>query len=150
MRLRIDTMIERDRDTVWRAFDDPDNLKRWQPTLRSYEPRSGERGQPGATAELTYDENGREITMIETIREREPPERFAATYETAMAVNAMDNRFIAAGEDSTRWLMDCDFRFRGMLWRAMGLFMKRAVAKRIQADAARFRSMVEERAAAQP
>ena len=44
MKLKHEIVIDAGRDAVWNAFDNPDNLKRWQPTLASYTPTSGEPG----------------------------------------------------------------------------------------------------------
>jgi uncharacterized protein YndB with AHSA1/START domain len=41
-------------EMVWKAFDHPDNLHRWQPTLVSFTPVSGTPGRPSAVSRLTY------------------------------------------------------------------------------------------------
>jgi uncharacterized protein YndB with AHSA1/START domain len=32
---KAEIVIDADRATVWQLFDDPENLKKWQPTLKS-------------------------------------------------------------------------------------------------------------------
>jgi uncharacterized protein YndB with AHSA1/START domain len=54
MNFTFEYLLERDRATVWKAFDNPDNLRKWQPALDSFEPVSGTPGQPGAVSRLTY------------------------------------------------------------------------------------------------
>ena len=56
MKTRLEVVIDAGRETVWRLFDDPDNLSKWQPTLKAFTPTSGIPGQPGATADLVYEE----------------------------------------------------------------------------------------------
>ena len=74
MKLTIETELNRSRTAVWRAFDNPENVKKWQPTLQSFAAQSGTPGQPGAVSKLTYQENGREVVLIETIISRSEPE----------------------------------------------------------------------------
>ena len=52
MKFRHEIIIDADQASLWTAFDDPENLSAWQPTLASYTRQSGEEGQPGAFAEL--------------------------------------------------------------------------------------------------
>jgi carbon monoxide dehydrogenase subunit G len=39
-------------DRVVSLFDDPENMKKWQPELLSFEHISGDAGQPGAKSRL--------------------------------------------------------------------------------------------------
>jgi len=70
MKFQYEAVINRSRDEVWKLFDNPDNMKKWQPTLKKFEPQSGKPGQVGAVSKLTYEENGRAIVLIETISRR--------------------------------------------------------------------------------
>jgi carbon monoxide dehydrogenase subunit G len=51
MKLRHEIVIEADQDSVRATFDNPENMKGWQPALESFTRRSGEDCQPGAAAE---------------------------------------------------------------------------------------------------
>jgi uncharacterized protein YndB with AHSA1/START domain len=51
MKFRHEIVIDADQRLVWTAFDNPEGLKDWQPTLESFTRRSGKDGQPGAVAE---------------------------------------------------------------------------------------------------
>ena len=53
--------IELPRQRVIELFDDPENLPKWQPGLRSFELVDGEEGQPGAKSRLVYDMDGRRV-----------------------------------------------------------------------------------------
>lgn len=35
MKIKIDIVIDADRETVWRSFDNPENMKKWQPMLQT-------------------------------------------------------------------------------------------------------------------
>ena len=65
MKLKFETVIDAGLDTVWAAFDNPDNMMRWQQNLQSFNHVSGDPGQPGAISELVYNEKGRRVVLRE-------------------------------------------------------------------------------------
>lgn len=101
---------------VIELFDNPDNLKHWQPTLVSVELISGEAGQPGAKTRLIY-RRGKKATlqMIETITKRDLPKEFSGTYEAKGVFNIQKNEFIDVGHGKTRWKSDTKFTFSGIM-----------------------------------
>ena len=142
MKLKFETVIDASLDTVWAAFDDPDNLNRWQQNLESFKHISGEPGQPGATSELVYDEKGRKVVLKETITERREPDFLAGTYESRMGKTLIVNHFESVSEDSTRWTSWCNFTFKGLM-KITSLFVSGIIRKRTEADMQRFKLMVE-------
>jgi hypothetical protein len=142
MRLTFEYELGRRPPEVWKAFDNPDNLRRWQPTLVSFERVSGEPGQPGAVSRLTYREDGRLIVLTETITIRREPEEFGGTYESDMATNVILNQFSPLGPWGTRWMVSVDFTFRG-IWRLLGPLFRRAIRRRTEVDLERFKAMLE-------
>jgi len=95
IRFTTELVLERPIAEVWRAFDDPGNMPRWQPTLESFETVSGTPGQPGAVSRLTYAEGKHQMVLVETITERREPGYFAGTYASGTTINRMVNRFMA-------------------------------------------------------
>ena len=67
-------ILDKPIDAVWAAFDNTENLFKWQPSLTDFRHMSGEPGQPGAVSELTYREGKRTMVLTETITERDVPE----------------------------------------------------------------------------
>lgn len=137
-------VIDRPIEVVWTAFDDPENLKRWQPTLESFEHVSGEPGRPGAKSRLVYVEGKRTLEMTETVLERSQY-RLSGSYEVggsvSHTVNRVDNVFESLN-GSTRWQMISEFEFSGMERFVMPL-MKPMFVKRTRQDMQRFKEMVE-------
>jgi uncharacterized protein YndB with AHSA1/START domain len=129
MKFRHEIVIDADQRSVWAAFDDPENMKAWQPTLESFTRKSGENGQPGAVAELVYDENGRKVTLIETITERREPHFLAGTYESDGGNALIVNHFEDAGDGRTRWVMYGNHSFKG-IFRFIGIFFAGAIRRR--------------------
>ena len=142
MKLKYETVIDADLASVWAAFDNPDNMQRWQQNLESFNHISGERGQPGAVSELVYDEKGKKVVLREEITERREPNFLAGFYESPMGKTVIVNHFEEAGEDSTRWTSWCNFTFQGFM-KIMSIFISGIIRKRTEADMARFKLMVE-------
>jgi len=123
----IDIHLPRER--VIALFDDPHNLKRWQPTLRSFEHLDGTAGQVGARSKLTYRKGERDMVMTETVTVRNLPERFVGTYTMDGVWNTVDNQFTAVDADTTRWDADVEFKFSNPFltfigWVVPGMFKK--------------------------
>lgn len=142
MKSKFELIIDADRDTVWEAFDNTEQLGRWQPTLVSYEHQSGEAGQPGATAELIYDENGRRITVTETITERRKPDFKAGIYESRHGATLVFNTFEQIDDHRTRWSAWSNMNFKGFM-KFLSIFLIGAVRRRTEDDMQRFKLMVE-------
>lgn len=123
-------------------FDDPENLKHWQPGLQSFEHVSGTPGQPGAKSRLKFKMGKREIEMIETITRRNLPEEFAGTYDAKGVHNIVSNRFIPLGENKTKWVTDNEFQFSGFM-KLMGWFMPGAFKKQSQKYLEQFKAFAE-------
>ncbi|EAY28953.1 SRPBCC family protein [Microscilla marina] len=103
-------------DKVVTLFDNPDHLKKWQPTLLSFSMISGELGQPGSKVKLVYKrgKKGR-LTMIETLIKHDLPEELLATYEAPGVLNHQKNTFIDLGNGKTRWQSVTEFKFSGTM-----------------------------------
>ena len=143
MKFKLELPINKPRADVWKAFDNVENMKKWQPTLITFEPVSGTPGQPGAVSKLTYEEGGREFALIETITHREEPNRFDGIYENNFADNVIKNTFIEHDKNQTRWVMETEFKFKTLLMKIMGPLMKKNLVKRTQGDMKRFKEMAE-------
>ncbi|MEO5888401.1 MAG: SRPBCC family protein, partial [Anaerolineales bacterium] len=117
--------------------------KKWQPTLIKFEPVSGTPGQSGAVSKLTYEEGGREFTLIEKITLRDEPNSFDGVYENNFTDNIVRNKFIEQGEHQTLWVMETEFRFKTLIMNIMGPLMKKNFVARTQKDMERFKEMAE-------
>lgn len=130
------------RALVWRAFDNPSNLRKWQPSLVSFEPLSGTPGHVGAKSQLRYREGSHEIVLVETVTLRREPEEFAGTYESDHGVNILSNRFAENGMDLTRWDVLTEMQLKGMA-RFMAPMLRGIIEKRVRSDCERFKTLLE-------
>ena len=143
MEFTLELPINKSRAAVWKAFDNPENMKKWQPSLISFETVSGTQGQPGAVSKLIYKENEREFSIMERVTYREEPHRLDGVYENNFADNIVRNTFIEQGKEQTLWVMETEFQFKTLLMRILGPIMKKNFVTRTQRDMERFKEMVE-------
>ena len=143
MKFTLELPIAKSQVEVWKAFDDPENTKIWQPTLIKFETIIGIQGQPGAVSKLTYTEGKREFILMEKVTFRAEPDRFDGVYENDFADNSVKNTFLATGENETLWNMEVEFKFKTLLMKIVGPFAKKNFVKRTEKDMERFKVFVE-------
>ena len=146
MKFRHEIVIDADQDSVWAAFDDPGNMQARQPTLESFTRKSGMDGHPGAVAELVYNENGRKVTLLETVTERREPHFMAGTYESDAGNSLIVNHFEDTGDGRTRWTMYGNHSFKG-IFRFLSLFFAGSIRKRNEDMMNNFKLFAETRQA---
>jgi uncharacterized protein YndB with AHSA1/START domain len=143
MKFTLELPINKSRAEVWKAFDNPENMKKWQPSLISLETVSGTQGQPGAVSKLIYKENEREFSLMEEVIHRDELHRLDGVYENNFADNTVRNTFIEQGKEQTLWVVETEFRFKTMLMRILGPIMKKNFVMRTHRDMSRFKEMLE-------
>ena len=127
---------------VIELFDSQDHLYKWQPFLKGLKVLAGTPGQPGARTKLIYDYNGKDIEMVETVIRKDLPAEFSATYDTKEVNNWVSNAFTPLEKGSTRWTMDSEFKFSGLM-ALMAVFMKRSMRRQTMKDMQAFKNFVE-------
>lgn len=130
MRYNLFIDIERPREEVFKKFDDPENLSKWQPGLLEMTLIKGKPGEIGSKHKMLYHMGHRKVEMIETLEARDAPKRLCGTYEADGVWNRVDNLFEEIDDHSTRWISEVEFRFRGwtklMGWLMPGAFKKQS------------------------
>lgn len=85
----------------------------------------------------------RDFPMFETITAYNPPETFAATYEAEGVVNLISNRFTETADGKTRWLLESQFTFRGLMMKVIAFFMPATFRKQTLTFMQRFKEFAE-------
>ena len=143
MKFKLKLSLNKPRAEVWRIFDDPNDLNKWQPSLINIERVSGTTGQPGAITKLTFRSGEREFALLEKVTLRAEPERLDEVYENAYAENVLKNTFLEQGEDITLWKVEVIFNFKTLFMKILGLLKKKNFVIRTQRDMERFKALVE-------
>lgn len=118
---QLEIEINKPREQVVKLFDNPDNLKEWQPGFVGMKQLEGEPGTIGAKCELQYQMGKRKVTMIETLETRNLPDELHGTYQTKGVWNRVKNYFFEHGEDKTLWKSEVEFKGQGFMWLMMKL-----------------------------
>jgi uncharacterized protein YndB with AHSA1/START domain len=143
MKFTLQLPINRPRQDVWNAFNNRENMKKWQRSLVSFETISGTQGQPGAVSRFTYKEKEREFSLLERVTDREELHRLDGVYENNFADNTVRNTFIEQGKEQTLWVVETEFKFKTLLMRILGPIMKKNFVLRTQREMERFKEFVE-------
>jgi len=143
MKFKLELTINKPRSEVWQVFTAPENMSKWQPTLTKTELLSGTQGQPGAVSKLTFEESGREFSLIEKVTVRDEPNQFDLIYENEFTDNPMHNIFHEQNGSVSLWVVEAEFKFKTIMMKLLGPFLKRNFIRRTQKDMDRFKEFVE-------
>jgi len=142
MKLNFEQTIDASLETVWAAFNNAADKGRWLLNFESYTHTSGDPGQPGAIAELSFNEKGKMLIVKETITECREPDFLSAIYDSKYASTIIVNHFRLVDKNTTRWSSWCNFTFKGFM-KIMALFLAGTIRKRTEDDMHRFKLLVE-------
>lgn len=144
MKFTLELPIHGPRSEVWKAFDNPQSMKKWQPSLVLFERITGTQGQTGAVSKLTYEKNGRQFSLIEKVTHRDEPSHLDGLYEINFADDTVKNIFIEQTPEQTLWVVDTEFKFKTLTMRILGPLMKKNFIAHTRRDMERFKEMVED------
>lgn len=143
MIFKLELTINKPRSEVWDLFTTPENMNKWQPLLIKIEHISGTPGQPGSISKLSYEEGGREYSLIEKITHRDELNQFDVIYENEFTDNPVGNSFIELGENETLWIIEAEFTFKTSTMKLLGPLLKKNFVRRTQKDMERFKELME-------
>jgi uncharacterized membrane protein len=115
--------VNRTADVAWDYFADETKIKEWMTGLKSIELISGEKHKPGAKFKMEFDEDGRQITMTETVTEYVPRERFSFTLENEV-INSQTTVKFTERDGRTTIEQTVDVRGGNPFWRSLFALMK--------------------------
>lgn len=134
--------INKPRTVVWKYFTDQNTLKEWLPNVKSIENISGEPMTAGSKFKMTFEENGSEIVMTETMTEVKENEVFAFILENEV-MKANDRiTFIDKG-DKTEIVENNTFEGGNIFWRSLFALMKSGFEKNSAESYQRLKTNIE-------
>jgi hypothetical protein len=142
MKFHIELIVDISLNKLIELFENPENLKKWQPNVISFNHISGEMGQVGAISQIHYNMIVKKIVMKETILKRNLPEEFVLFYESDGVSNTVTNNFKELGDNRTRWIMQNNFKFGGLMKYA-ALALKSVFRKQTEQTMERFKKFAE-------
>lgn len=143
MKFKLELILNKPRAEVWQALTKPSNMSKWQSSLTKSELLSGMQGQPGAVSKLTFEENGREFSLIEKVTARDEPNQYDVVYENEFTDNPMRHSFKEQGDNETLWIVEAEFKFKTFAMKLLGPLLKKNFIRRTQKDMDRFKELLE-------
>lgn len=146
MKFKCSIEIDLPREKVVELFDNSDNMKHWQDGFVSFEHLSGEAGKVGAKSRILYNNNGREMELIETITVNNLPDEFSGIYVHKHMTNSMVNKFEWLAASKTRWTAEIEYtQLNGMMIKMMVFLMPGMFRKQTQKWLNQFKVFAEKR-----
>jgi len=142
MKYTNEIIIDAPRAKVVELFEDPANIKEWQPGFISMEVISGKPGQEGSKTKMRYKMGKRDVEMIETITVNKLPEEFSGTYEAKGVYNLVNNYFEELPDGKTKYWSISEFQFKGFM-KLIGFLFPGAFKKESQKYLVQFKEFVE-------
>ncbi len=136
--------IKAPRDLVIELFDDPDNFPMWQPGFVSWTLREGTQGQPGAIADVVFNNGKQKINMTEEVTVRNLPDQFDGTYRWGGNHNTVASRFIDLDGESTRWEITCAYTMNSFMMKIMALLFAKKFRAQHQLYMEAFKAFCED------
>ncbi|MAZ72528.1 MAG: hypothetical protein CMC70_05210 [Flavobacteriaceae bacterium] len=143
MKYTTEVLINKPRAEVIEKLNNPKNMKHWQHGLISYEFVQGTPGEEGSQMQLHYKMGKRDMTLTETIIKNNFPTEFHATYDAKGVHNVQYNFFQEVDTDTTKWISESEFYFKGFGMKLMGFLMPAAFKKQSQKYLTNFKNFVE-------
>ncbi|GAA0763853.1 SRPBCC family protein [Psychroflexus lacisalsi] len=143
MKYITEVIIDKPRQEIIDAFENPDLLPHWQRGLKRSRVISGENGEVGTKRKLYITMEGQSIKMTETILKKDLPNEWHGRYTSKGMESTQKNYFEAINENQTKWTSYSEFKFSGFMVLVSKLlpdiFKKRS--KVVQQD---FKAFIEE------
>ena len=125
-------------ETVAGLFQDPLKLSKWQEGFVALKPVEGELNENGSKIRLLYRLDGHVMDVMETVEENSLPNSFTAVYKSKDMQKRITSKFRTVDDETTRWDMDCELKFRGAK-AIFSPFYRESVKRKASTEMARFK-----------
>lgn len=153
MKYTVSIEIALPRERVAQLLADPQHLSKWLRGLVLHEPLSGAHGQAGTTSRVVFQMEQQQFEATETITRREPVDLHKIPGESIVHFdreivgngmwNAVRDRLIEAGPETTLWESESEYRFSGLLMRLVGFLMPATFRKQSRQHMLDFKAFAE-------
>jgi len=109
MKFSCSVLIDLPREKVITLFNNPNNMSHWQDGFVRLENINGTHGDVGSKNKITYDQKGKEMILIETLKVYNLPYEISGSYEHKMMDNEMQNLFTEVSPTQTRWVANIHY-----------------------------------------
>ena len=133
MKLECEVIVNKPIQQVWDYANNPDNLTKWLNDFVRYEHLTGDSSAPGIgdTSNHTYNQNGKEFTMLERIIAYDAPRHIKLFMTSNWFDMEIVNNFDEISPTQTKLYAGAEFVRMGWIMKIMMLFSSK---KKMHAD----------------
>lgn len=129
---------------AWAVMNDESKISEWLKDITNVEHVSGEKGTVGAVTKYTFDQDGQESIVVETMKAIRPNEHVAMDFEMEGVMN-MDYKVDFSEEDGkTKIKSSTVTTGEGMFMRSMVSFMTNAMQTQEDENMGNLKKLIEE------
>lgn len=129
---------------AWAVMNDESKLSQWLKGITKMEHVSGEKGTVGAVMKYTFNDNGQESTILETMKEIRPNEHVAMDF-TMEGVMGMDYKVDFIEKNGKTLIKSATTtKGEGMFMRSMLAFMKGAMQSQEDENMGNLKKLINE------
>ena len=126
----VSVEVDRPIQHCWDIFMDESRMDEWAIGFKSVETIEGEPMTVGSKHRMVFEERGKEIVFIETVRVIDPPREFTYDLDHEVMNSTVSMTFESVGAESTRLSCYTDGRPPKLLLKIMMPFMVPQMKKR--------------------
>ena len=126
----VSVEVDRPIQHCWDIFMDESRMDEWAIGFKSVETIEGEPMTVGSKHRMVFEERGKEIVFIETVRVVDPPREFTYDLDHEVMNSTVSMTFESVGAESTRLSCYTDGRPPTLLLKIMMPFMVPQMKKR--------------------
>ena len=135
-------MVEKPKDHVWAKFQDESKMGEWLEGFKSIETFEGEPGTVGSKHRLKFENDGREIEMVETVTANEAGKRFAFNLENEVMYSDIEVTLVDKGL-STEVIQKEKFHGQNVFWHSLFYWLKSSLAENSKKNMDNFKKYAE-------
>ena len=139
--VRVD--IDRPIEEAWEVLMDESKMGEWLEGYKGMELLEGEPLTVGSKHKMIFEENGQELTFIETVTAIEPLKEFSFDFDHDMMSSSIQMTLASVGPSSTRITNRTKFAANGFFINLLMFFMTPRMKSRQRRSFARLKALIE-------
>lgn len=137
-------MVDKSIKEAWAVMNDESKISQWLKGITNVEHVSGEKGTVGAVTKYTFDENGQESIVLETIKSIQPNQSIAMDFYMEGAMN-MDYKVDFTNQDGKTIIKSSTVtKGEGMFMRSILSFMQNSMQAQEDENMNNLKKLIEE------
>lgn len=130
-------------EVAWEVLMDESKMGEWLEGYKGMELIEGEPLTVGSKHKMIFEENGQELTFIETVTAIEPPNEFSFDFDHDMMSSNIQMTLESVGPASTRITNRTNFSANGFFINLLMFFMTPRMKSRQRRSFARLKTLIE-------